>query len=224
MNYRNVISILLLLAVTAIAGEEVDSLRVASISVITTENHIYPRAPVGSSKLNYLQVNPTYQVYHYFPGAQLFGQTVESVDMGTRTVKMTDGETKVFLTDKTVRTNINVISLSTGETWWGAPGNMLTNGFTIIEPSITGEDITDAEYVASLPSGTICWRKSDNTNSIRLRITDLDENAGIIVETSKKERINIPKATAPELINLAKQKSQQAGAGYPPQSVGSPDP
>ena len=215
---------LLLLADSAIAEEYFRHLRVASVMRITTEYHLYDTAPTNMPRLSTLQVNPSFQVYHYYPGAQIFGQTVESVDMDARIVKMTDGDIKVIPREKALRTNIVVISLATGETWWGEPGSTLSNGLAIIEPNIPGKDVTASMFVGSLPTGTIHWGKSDNTNSIHLSITELDEYGGVTVETSENERITIPKATAPELMELGKQKSQQSGPAYPPQGVGSADP
>ena len=188
MNYRNGISILLLIVVSAVAEEGVGPLRVVSISRITTEYHLYPSIPDGRTYLSTLQVNPNYQVYDYFPGAQIFGQTVKSVDMETRTVIMTDGTnitSTVLPTDKTTSTNIGIVSLSTGEIWWGAIGTTLSNMLTIIE---------------------------------------VNEAGGIIAEYPDSGRVTIPKVTVPELQELGKQNSQQAGPAYPPQGVGSADP
>ena len=146
MNYRNVIMLLLLLALPAVAQERPDSLRVVSVMRITTENHLYPSVPDVSTKISRIQLNPDYPVYHYFPGAHIFGQTVESVDMDTRTVKMSDGiniTTKVLPADKTTTTNIGIVSLLTGEIWWGTIGATLSNRLTIIQVNEDGGIIAD---------------------------------------------------------------------------------
>ena len=146
MNYRNFITILLLLTTTAVAEEGISPLRVISINETTIEYHLHLTAPAGWPQLSGIQVNPTHQVYHYFPGAQIFGQTVESVDMDTRTVRISDGTnvtTTVIPADKTTTTNIGIVSLSTGEIWWGTLGNTLSNTLTIIEVNEKGGVIAD---------------------------------------------------------------------------------
>ena len=146
MNYRNGIAILLLLTTSAIAEEGFNPLRVISINETTIEHHLHTTAPADWTQLSGLQVNPTYQVYHYFPGAQIFVQTVESVDMDTRTVKMFDGTnitTKVLPADKTTTTNIGIVSLFTGEIWWGTIGSTLSNRLTIIQVNEAGGIIAE---------------------------------------------------------------------------------
>ena len=146
MNYRNVIMLFLLLALPAVAEERPDSLRVVSVMRITTENHLYPSVPDESTIISRIQLNPDYQVYHYFPGAQIFGQTVESVDMDTRTVKMSDGTNITAMAlpaGKTTTTNIGIVSLFTGKIWWGTIGATLSNRITIIQVNEDGGIIAD---------------------------------------------------------------------------------
>ena len=159
MNYRNVIAILLLLAVSAIAEDGVTPLRVLSISVTTTEYHLYATPLTNEARLSGIKVNPTnHFILHYYPGAQLLGgQTVESVDIETRTVKMTDGDTTAFPSGKITRTNIAVVSLSTGEILWGTPGSTLSDQITIIEVKENGGIIaeTPVDGRVTIPKATV---------------------------------------------------------------------